>query len=85
MQTQLLRCLGFFFFPFFFLAHTTHLEMQSVALSAIGENIYLPPALSEREYQHHQVWNKGRHHVVISNFRAFISAQCHPAAGLVNY
>lgn len=30
------------------------------------------------------VWNKARHHILISNFRAFISPKCHPA-GLVNY
>lgn len=29
-------------------------------------------------------WNKARHHILISNFRAFISPKCHPA-GLVNY
>ena len=30
------------------------------------------------------VRNKTRHHILISNFRAFISPKCHPA-GLVNY
>lgn len=29
-------------------------------------------------------WNKARHHILISNFRGFISPKCHPA-GLVNY
>lgn len=48
-----------------------------------GEKTFIFPSF-ERMSTLTPAWNKARHHILISNFRAFISPKCHPA-GLVNY